>query len=122
MSATQDYVALEWIRGELANTLQNAQVALEAVTESAEDATSMRTCLTAIHQVHSTLKMVQLQGPAQMAAEMEQVALSLVNNSILETRLAQETLMQAIFAATRLFGSVAQRTGRFREKLFADGE
>ena len=104
MSATQDYVALEWIRGELANTLQNAQVALEAVTESAEDATSMRTCLTAIHQVHSTLKMVQLQGPAQMAAEMEQVALSLVNNSILETRLAQETLMQAILQLPAYLG------------------
>ncbi len=96
MSATQDYVALEWIRGELANTLQNAQVALEAVAETADDTTSMRTCLTAIHQVHGTLKMVQLEGPTQMAAEMEQVAQSLMNNSVSEIRLAQETLMQAI--------------------------
>ena len=96
MSATQDYVALEWIRGELANTLQNAQVALEAVAESADDATSLRTCLTAIHQVHGTLKMVQLEGPTQMAAEMEQVAQSLMNNSVSDIRLAQETLMQAI--------------------------
>ena len=96
MSATQDYVALEWIRGELAKTLQNAQVALETVSEAADDATSMRTCLTAIHQVHGTLKMVQLEGPTQMAAEMEQVAQSLMNNSVSDIRLAQETLMQAI--------------------------
>ncbi len=96
MSGTQGYVALEWIRGELGNTLHNAQVGLEAVSESADAATSMRTCLTAIHQVHGTLKMVQLEGPTQMTAEMEQVAQSLMNNSITEVRLAQETLMQAI--------------------------
>jgi chemosensory pili system protein ChpA (sensor histidine kinase/response regulator) len=96
MSGTQGYVALEWILGELGNTLLNAQVGLEAVSESADAATSMRICLTAIHQVHGTLKMVQLEGPALMAAEMEQVAQSLMNNSITEVRLAQETLMQAI--------------------------
>ncbi|MBL6690088.1 MAG: Hpt domain-containing protein, partial [Pseudomonadales bacterium] len=96
MSATQDYVALEWIQGELSNTLQNAQVALEAVAESPDDAASMRSCLTAIHQVHGTLKMVQLEGPTQVAAEMEQVAQSLMNNSVPELRAAQETLMQAI--------------------------
>jgi len=96
MSATQDYVALEWIRGELSNTLQNAQVALEAVAGSPDDAASMRSCLTAIHQVHGTLKMVQLEGPTQVASEMEQVAQSLMNNSVPELRAAQETLMQAI--------------------------
>ncbi|MFT7218799.1 MAG: chemosensory pili system protein ChpA (sensor histidine kinase/response regulator), partial [Candidatus Azotimanducaceae bacterium] len=96
MSATQDYVALEWIRGELANTLQIAQVALEAVAESPDDASSMRSCLSAIHQVHGTLKMVQLEGPTQVAAEMEQLAQSLMNNSVPELQLAQENLMQAI--------------------------
>ncbi|MBO6703380.1 MAG: Hpt domain-containing protein [Pseudomonadales bacterium] len=96
MSATQDYVALEWIRGELSNTLHNAQLALEAVAETPDDAASMRSCLTAIHQVHGTLKMVQLEGPTQVAAEMEQVAQSLMNSSVPEVTAAQETLMQAI--------------------------
>jgi chemosensory pili system protein ChpA (sensor histidine kinase/response regulator) len=96
MSATQDYVALEWIRGELANTLESAQFALEAVAESPDDTSSMRACLSAIHQVHGTLKMVQLEGPTIMAAEMEQVSQSLMNNSVPDTQLALETLMQAI--------------------------
>lgn len=96
MSATQDYVALEWIRGELTKTLENAQVALEAVAQTPDDTTSMRSCLTAIHQVHGTLKMVQLSGPAQMAAEMEQLAQSLMNSTVADIPLAQETLMQAI--------------------------
>ena len=96
MSATQDFVALEWIRGELANTLQNAQVALEAVAESPDDAASMRSCLTAIHQVHGTLKMVQLKGPTEVAGEMEQVAQALMNSKVPDVSAAQETLMQAI--------------------------
>lgn len=96
MSATQDFVALEWIRGELANTLQSAQVALEAVAEDADDTSSMRSCLTAIHQVHGTLKMVALEGPTMMAGEMEAVAQSLMNNATPDLRLGQETLMQAI--------------------------
>ena len=72
MSATQDYVALDWIKAEISQTLEQAQHALEAVAASAADTSSMRACLTAIHQVHGTLKMVQLDGPMQIAAEMEE--------------------------------------------------
>ena len=96
MSGTQRYVALEWVRGELKSTLHRAQVELEAVVEAVDAAPSMRACLAAIHQVHGTLKMVQLEGPMRIAAEMEQVAQSLMNNSVTEVRLAQETLMQAV--------------------------
>ena len=96
MSGTQRYVALEWVRGELKSTLHRAQVELEAVVEAVDAAPSMRACLAAIHQVHGTLKMVQLEGPMRIAAEMEQIAQSLMNNSVTEVRLAQETLMQAV--------------------------
>ncbi len=96
MSGTQRYVALEWVRGELKSTLHRAQVELEAVVEAVDAAPSMRACLAAIHQVYGTLKMVQLEGPMRIAAEMEQVAQSLMNNSVTEVRLAQETLMQAV--------------------------
>ncbi len=96
MSGTQRYVALEWVRGELKSTLHRAQVELEAVVEAVDGAPSMRACLAAIHQVHGTLKMVQLEGPMRIAAEMEQIAQSLMNNSVTEVRLAQETLMQAV--------------------------
>jgi len=96
MSGTQRYVALEWVRGELKSTLHRAQVELEAVVEAVDAAPSMRACLAAIHQVYGTLKMVQLEGPMRIAAEMEQVAQSLMNNSVTEVRLAQETLMHAV--------------------------
>lgn len=96
MSATQDYVALEWVKGEIFQLFEQAQNALEAVAISADDASSMRACLTAIHQAHGTLKMVQLAGPTQIVAEMEELAQGLMAKSIEDVGLAQETLMQAL--------------------------
>jgi chemosensory pili system protein ChpA (sensor histidine kinase/response regulator) len=96
MSATQDYVALDWIKGEISQTLEQAQYALEAVANSSEDSSSMRACLTAIHQVHGTLKMVQLTGPTDIAAEMEELAQGMMNKSLPDEGKGQEALMQAI--------------------------
>jgi chemosensory pili system protein ChpA (sensor histidine kinase/response regulator) len=96
MSATQDYVALDWIKGEIAQTLEQAQYALEAVANSSDVPSNMRACLTAIHQVHGTLKMVQLEGPTKIAAEMEELAQGMMNKSLPDEAVGQETLMQAI--------------------------
>ena len=96
MSATQDFVALEWIRDELVNSLQKAQLALEKFAESAENLSSMRSCLTTIHQVHGTLKLVQLTGPILVAGEMEQLAQAMLNQSVSDPVAAQESLMRAI--------------------------
>ncbi|MDA0788976.1 MAG: Hpt domain-containing protein, partial [Proteobacteria bacterium] len=96
MSASQDYVALDWIKGEIGQTLKQAQQALEVVAESPEDLGSLRSCLTAIHQVHGTLQMVQLAGPTQVASEMEQLSQALMNNNVPDVGRAQEALMQAI--------------------------
>lgn len=96
MSATQDYVALDWIKGEITQTLERAQYALEAVAEAPDDSSSMRSCLTAIHQAHGTLKMVELEGPTRVASEMEELAQALMNSSVPDEAKAQEILMQVI--------------------------
>ena len=67
MSERQDYVALDWIKQEIAETLGNAQQDLQAVAESSVDTSRMRSCLTAIHPVHGTLKMVGLAVAIQFA-------------------------------------------------------
>jgi chemosensory pili system protein ChpA (sensor histidine kinase/response regulator) len=74
MSARQDYVALDWIKQDIGKTLGTAQQELEAVAESPDNTSSMRSCLTAIHQVHGTLKMVELEVAMQLAEEMEVTA------------------------------------------------
>lgn len=101
MTASQDYVALDWIKGEVGQTLEKAQQALVTVSESSDDAEAMRSCLTSIHQVHSTLKMVELSGPVQIAEEMESLAQALMNNSVGELEKGQEALMQSILQLPR---------------------
>ncbi|MDZ7686693.1 MAG: Hpt domain-containing protein [Gammaproteobacteria bacterium] len=101
MSATQDFVALDWIKGEIASTLDQAQQALEAVAESPDDSSSMRACLTHLHQVNGTLRMVNLEGPLQLATEMEELAESLMGNEVPDLSRAQEVLMQAILQMPR---------------------
>ena len=59
MSNQHDYVALDWVKDEIVETLKQARQALEAFVENPDDATRMRFCLTHIHQVHGTLQMVE---------------------------------------------------------------
>ncbi|MFT7686323.1 MAG: chemosensory pili system protein ChpA (sensor histidine kinase/response regulator), partial [Candidatus Azotimanducaceae bacterium] len=96
MSATQDFVALDWIKKEISQILEQAQHALEKAVEAEDGTSDMRVCLSAIHQVHGTLKMVQLDGPLSIAQEMEELAEALMNNDVEDLEQAQEILMQSI--------------------------
>lgn len=59
MGDRHDYVALEWVKGEIAETLKQARHALEDYVENPQDSTRLRFCLTYVHQVHGTLQMVE---------------------------------------------------------------
>jgi len=96
MGDRHDYVALEWVKGEIAETLKQARQALEAFVENPQDSTRMRFCLTYVHQVLGTLQMVEFYGAALLAEEMEQLARALLDESIASQTEALEVLMQAI--------------------------
>ncbi|WP_407297854.1 Hpt domain-containing protein [Stutzerimonas zhaodongensis] len=96
MGDRHDYVALEWVKGEIAETLKQARQALEAFVENPQDSTRMRFCLTYVHQVHGTLQMVEFYGAALLAEEMEQLARSLLEERVASQTEALEVLMQAI--------------------------
>ena len=82
MVERRDYVALDWVAGEIGDTLTQAVQALEAYISNRDDATKLRFCLTHIHQVHGTLKMVEFFGAALLAEEIEKVAESLSKGQI----------------------------------------
>src|SRR3546814_2187334 len=56
----------------------------------------MRACAAYLHQVHGTLRMVELYGAAMVAEEMEQLALSLLDSSATERDEAFTVLMRGI--------------------------
>ncbi|WP_324732274.1 hybrid sensor histidine kinase/response regulator [Pseudomonas paeninsulae] len=96
MGDRHDYVALEWVKGEIAETLKQARQALEAYVENPQDSTRMRFCLTYVHQVHGTLQMVEFYGAALLAEEMEHLAQALMEGRVANQGEALEVLMQAI--------------------------
>ena len=96
MSDRHDYLALDWVRGEIQETLNQAQQALEAFVDNPNDSTRMRFCQTHLHQVCGTLQMVEFYGAALLAEEMEKLARALVDQRVGNVADSQETLMRAI--------------------------
>jgi chemosensory pili system protein ChpA (sensor histidine kinase/response regulator) len=96
MGNNHDYIALDWVRGEIEDTLHQARQALEAYVDNPDDTAKIRFCLNYIHQVHGTLQMVEFYGAALMAEEMEKLCQAMLSNEAPHKQEALEVLMQSI--------------------------
>ncbi|WP_320822234.1 Hpt domain-containing protein [Reinekea sp.] len=96
MADRRDYVALEWVKGEIHETLKQARYALEAFVEAPDDTTRLDFSLSYIHQVYGTLQMVEFSGAALLAHEMEQLNQAIVNRAVPSSGDNLGVLMQAI--------------------------
>lgn len=96
MGERHDYVALEWVKGEIAETLKQARQSLEDHVSQEQGNAGLRFCLAYIHQVHGILQMVEFFGAALLAEEMELLAKSLLDDTVASANEALEVLMQAI--------------------------
>lgn len=90
-----DYVALEWVKGEIADTLKQARAALDAFAEDASEQ-ALAQCLEGIHQVHGALQMVEFYGAALLAEEMEHLALALQAGRVSQREEGIRLLQQAL--------------------------
>ena len=96
MAKSREHFALDWIKGELLETLNDARQALEAFVESDRDETRMRACLTGLHQVHGTLVMLELSGVTLLADHLEQLAQKMLAQETADEQGAAQVLMQGI--------------------------
>lgn len=96
MGNHHDSIALDWVRGEIQDTLTQGQHALEAYVENRDDTARLRFCLNYLHQVHGTLQMVELYGAALLTEEMEKLTQAVLNDTVTNVQEAVEVLMQAI--------------------------
>ncbi len=69
-----DPSTLGWVKSEIDETLKQARLALEGFVENPADRGRLRFCITHLHQVVGTLLMVELDGAAMMAREIEALA------------------------------------------------
>lgn len=96
MANNHDYIALDWVKGEIKQTLSQAQSALEAFVENNHDTPQMTFCLNHIHQVHGTLQMVEFYGAALLAEEMEKLCQVMIDGKVASIEEAQEVLMDSL--------------------------
>jgi chemosensory pili system protein ChpA (sensor histidine kinase/response regulator) len=96
MGDRHDYVALEWVKGEIAETLKVAHQAIETLLDDPQATHALSECLACIHQVHGSLQMVEFYGAALLAEEMEQLATALQQNRVNHRDEAIHLLMQAL--------------------------
>ncbi|WP_297903910.1 Hpt domain-containing protein [Metallibacterium sp.] len=91
-----DFTTLGWVKSELDETLRQARLSLEAFVQDQADTSQMRFCATYLHQVHGTLRMVELYGAAMVAEEMEQLAKSLLDAAVPDRNAAFAVLMRGM--------------------------
>ena len=91
-----NYAALDWVLGEIEETLSDARRALEAYVENPKDTTQLRFCVTHIHQVRGSLQIVEFKGASLLAEQMEQLSQDLVDGKIKKPDDAYEVLMHAL--------------------------
>lgn len=96
MADSTQFAALEWVVDEIGETLQLAAQALEAYVENPVDGTQIRFCLTYLHQVTGTLRMVELSSSVHFSEEMESLAQAIMDGQLRNEKEAQNTLMQAM--------------------------
>ncbi|MFP6831472.1 MAG: Hpt domain-containing protein [Pseudomonas sp.] len=96
MGDRHDYVALEWVKGEIAETLRLAHQAIEAVLDDPQAFPGLDECLDYIHQVHGSLQMVEFYGAALLAEEMEHLVEALQHERVNHRDEALHLLLQAL--------------------------
>ena len=96
MGDRHDYVALEWVKGEIAETLRQAHQAIETVLDDPQAAPGLDECLAYIHQVHGSLQMVEFYGAALLAEEMEHLVEALQQGRVSHRDEALHLLLQAL--------------------------
>jgi len=96
MGDRHDYVALEWVKGEIAETLKQAHQAIETVLDDPQATPGLDECLAYIHQVHGSLQMVEFYGAALLAEEMEHLVEALQHGRVAHRDEALHLLLQAL--------------------------
>jgi len=107
----QDYVALEWVKGEIGQTLKQTQQCLQAFAEKPKDSTQLRFCLAHVHQIKGSLQMVEAHALVQLAGDMEALILALETGHITDTDEALQVLMQAVLQLPLCLEQLANRQG-----------
>ncbi len=66
-----DHATLQWVQGDIEDTLTQARAALEKFSEDSDSAHYVESCADALHSVHGVLEMLEYYGACLLLEEME---------------------------------------------------
>ena len=90
------FTGLEWLVGEIENSLDAAFNELEAFTQNNDDETKIRFCLGHLHQIAGPFKILEYEGCIFLVEEMEALAQAIIDKKVSNINEACEILVQAI--------------------------
>lgn len=96
MSDNHEFLALDWVKSEIEESLGQARSCLEEYIKNTNDSSKIRFCLTHLHQVFGSLQMIEFHGAALLAEELENLCQGLLNGSVPKSNDTVEILMQGI--------------------------
>lgn len=97
---------LKWIKDDLNELILDAREALDMFVE--HDRIAIGLCVERLHQLHGTLQMVQIYGPAMLAEEMEAVANWIQEQTSGQTDDAAQALMQSLIRLPNYLEKVSE--------------
>ncbi|MFT4996678.1 MAG: chemosensory pili system protein ChpA (sensor histidine kinase/response regulator) [Flavobacteriales bacterium] len=106
MSERRNFLALESVFREIEETLKQAREALETYVEDKDDKAQIRFCLSYLHQVHSTLKIVDFPGAVTFAAEIQSLAEMIANGKSPDQEKGEDALMGSMLRLPMYLNSI----------------
>ena len=108
MSDLVERGGLDWVRGDLERLLGDARDALQTYATTRTDTVARDVFVTQLHNVHSTLQILELRPAIELADEMEQLARALAGGALTAVDDAIDALMGAILEMPTLLGALAR--------------
>jgi chemotaxis protein histidine kinase CheA/CheY-like chemotaxis protein len=77
-----DHATLQWVQGDIEDTLTQARSALEKFSEDSHSSHHVQTCADALHNVHGVLEMLEYYGACLLLEEMESLCRMLLGAEV----------------------------------------
>lgn len=96
MGDDREFIALDWVKDEISETLLQAQAALQLYLDEPNDSAALKRCLSFIHQVYGSLHMAEIAAAALLAEEMEILVQRLIQQQVAQPQRAAQLLLDCI--------------------------
>ncbi len=113
MTDRRDYIALEWVSGEITESLGQCVLLLKDVLLTGNQ-TALERATAILHQVQGSLRMIEFSGPALLLEEMEAALLSLQDGSMPRS---QHNIVQTVLSCAQELPAYLQLLGESQREL-----